>query len=128
MFKKLLQATIGKRIFLAAFVPIIGIALSGAYIVDSEYTRYSTMGKLHALAVIAPQISAIVHELQSERGISAAYISNGGQASWKERLNDQFEATDAVIAQISPALQAFPAADYNADVGGRTYSKSSRDR
>jgi len=129
MFKKLLQATIGKRIFLAAFVPIIGIALSGAYIVDSEYTRYSTMGKLHALAVIAPQISAIVHELQSERGISAAYISNGGQASWKERLNDQFEATDAVIAQISPALQAFPAADYNADVGeGLTASLAAIDR
>lgn len=117
MLKKLVQATIGKRIFMAAFVPIIGIALFGAYIVDTEYTRYSTMEKLHALAVIAPQISAIVHELQSERGISAAYISNEGHASWKDRLNDQFEASDAVIAQITPALQAFPASDYNADVG-----------
>jgi len=109
--------------FFAALVPIIGIALFGTYIIGVEYSRYSGMGKLQNLTEIALQISAVMHELQSERGISSAYITNGGRAPWNSRLNEQIAATDAVIARVAPALRVFQASGHSSDVEEQTVAQ-----
>jgi methyl-accepting chemotaxis protein len=114
MFSGLFNANIGKRIFIAAIVPIIGIALFAAYIVSAEFSRYSSLSQLHTLATVSPKISSVIHELQSERAISSSYISTGGTGSWATRLDQQFASSDAVLTEILPYLQAFPAANYGA--------------
>ncbi|MBO6541905.1 MAG: nitrate- and nitrite sensing domain-containing protein [Alphaproteobacteria bacterium] len=112
MLSRVLNATIGKRIFFAAIVPIIGIALFGAYISSVEYSRFASLSRLHALATVAPKISAVVHELQTERALSSSFISSGGAAMWNDRLVEQVKRTDALLADFVPEMQAFPAADY----------------
>ncbi|MEQ9517944.1 MAG: nitrate- and nitrite sensing domain-containing protein [Parvibaculum sp.] len=112
MLSRVLNATIGKRIFVAAIVPIIGIALFGAYISSAEYSRFASLGRLHALATVAPKISAIVHELQSERALSSSYISSGGATIWSGRLAAQVKQTDALLADFVPDMRSFPASGY----------------
>lgn len=119
MLSSVFNATIGKRIFVAALVPIVGIALFGAYIISVEYSRYSSLEKLYTLASVAPQISEVVHELQNERGLSSTYINSGGTGGWKTRLDDQIIKTDTVIASVVAELQAFPASDYGVEVEER---------
>jgi len=116
MFSGLLNANIGKRIFVAAVVPIIGIALFAAYIVSAEVSRYSSLSQLHTLATVSPKISAVVHELQSERALSSTYITTGGTGTWATRLDEQIASSDAVLTDILPYLQAFPAAKYGETV------------
>ncbi|MEQ9144549.1 MAG: nitrate- and nitrite sensing domain-containing protein [Parvibaculaceae bacterium] len=119
MLSTVLNATIGKRIFFAAIVPIVGIALFGAYIISVEYSRYASLSKLHSLAEVAPQISSVVHELQNERAVSSIYIARGGSGSWNGRLTSQIETTDSILADVVPSLQAFPAAKYGEQVEER---------
>jgi len=116
MFSGLLNSNIGKRIFVAAIVPIIGIAFYAAYIVSAEFSRYSSLSQLHTLATVSPKISSVIHELQSERGISSTYITTGGNGAWATRLDEQIASSDAVLTDILPYLQAFPAAKYGEKV------------
>lgn len=115
----LLNANIGKRIAIAAALPIMGIAIFGLYISGIEYSRYSSLDRLHRLASVAPSISSLVHELQDERGNSAGFISSGGSALWNSRITGQIEQTNAVMAEVLPQIQAFPAAEYGAEVEER---------
>jgi methyl-accepting chemotaxis protein len=119
MLSNILNATIGKRIFVAALVPIIGIALFGTYIISAEYSRYSSLSKLYTLASVAPRISAVIHELQNERGLSSTYIYGGGSSNWKARLDEQMATTDQVLASFASDLEAFPASDYGVAVEER---------
>jgi len=119
MFSGLFNLNIGKRIFVAAIVPIIGIALYAAYIVSAEFSRYSSLSQLHTLATVSPKISSVIHELQNERGLSSTYITTGGSRTWATRLDKQISSTDTVLAEILPYLQAFPAAKYGTQVEER---------
>ena len=119
MLGGIFNANIGKRIFIAAIVPIVGIALFAAYIVSAEVQRYSSLSQLHTLASVSPKISAVVNELQGERGVSATYLSSGGSGVWSRRLEEQFASTDAVLTEILPFLQEFPAASYGVQVEER---------
>jgi len=115
MFTQIFNASIGKRIFVAALVPIVGIALFGAYIISAEFSRYSSLAKLQTLASVAPQISAIAHELQNERGLSSTFIHTNGDDIWQDRLDVQIAKTDVVLSRVLADLQAFPASDYGVE-------------
>ncbi|WP_420348778.1 methyl-accepting chemotaxis protein [Pelagibius sp.] len=70
------------------------------------------MDRLDALASLAPEISAMVHELQKERGASAGFIGKRGQGAFAEKLTTQRQATDAQYEQFAKAINAFDSAAY----------------
>ena len=65
------------------------------------------------LTGIAPEISALVHELQKERGRSAGFIGSGGDAALGDKLDAQRRETDGKAQAADAALADFDASAYS---------------
>jgi methyl-accepting chemotaxis protein len=113
---KFSNVSISTRIFLAALAPMLALIALGGYFANAEYSRYASLARLEQLASAAPQMSAIVHELQRERGLSAGFISSRGDAQWTSNLQKQVSETQAALDTIVPVLEAFPAAEFGSSV------------
>ena len=77
---------------------MMSLALGGAIYFSSvdtysRYQIYRSMGRLHRLTELSVKASALVHELQKERGMSAGYLGSRG-VSFDEELKEQTEVTD----------------------------------
>ncbi|WP_299391302.1 methyl-accepting chemotaxis protein [Pelagibius sp.] len=100
------------RIGVALAVPLLGLLVLAAIAVGGQWRIAGEMDRLDALANLAPEISAMVHELQKERGASAGFIGKKGQGAFAERLTTQRQATDAQYEQFAAAIDAFDTAAY----------------
>ena len=109
---KISNFSISTRIFFSAIIPLAAVIVLGAYVALDEFSRYRSLDKLQRLAEIAPEISAVVHVLQRERGMSAGYVSNNGKGVWRENLADQQAATDMQLSTSLPILSNFPTESY----------------
>jgi len=98
---------ISTRLALALALPVIGFFTVAGITIHDRYTSYMQIGRLENLAVLAPTISALVHEMQKERGRSAVFIGSKGQ-KMANSLTTQRRATDAKHATLTRALQDFP--------------------
>src|SRR5689334_21739359 len=72
------------RVLFALFVPSLGLVLASSIIVAEKRATVSEMQKLTSLAGLATHVSALVHELQKERGASALFLGSKGQAMQHE--------------------------------------------
>ena len=99
---------IGSRIALALVLPIAGLLFFSGYSIYQKHLVSSEMEALQELADVAPAISAVVHELQKERGTSAVYIGSKGQ-KFTEQLPQQHGDTSNAISALETALTAFNA-------------------
>ncbi len=103
---------IRSRIILALVLPVIGLLFfAGGNIVEKRQI-VGDMEKLTTLAELAPTISALVHELQKERGTSAGFIGGKGQ-KFQTKLTDQRKESDIRFGQLQQALKKFPVEDYS---------------
>ncbi|MFN3199225.1 MAG: methyl-accepting chemotaxis protein [Bradymonadia bacterium] len=64
------------------------------------------------LAELAPTLSAVIHELQKERGNSAGFIGSKGAQAFKDRLSAQRTSTDAAVSTLMTALEQHHTEDY----------------
>ena len=104
---------IGVRIILALALPVLGLLLfSGMVLVDKKRIESETMD-LHMLVNLGPTVSALVHELQKERGRSAGFIGSKGKKFAKE-LPDQRKLTNIKREVAISALETFDTSDYPA--------------
>ena len=99
---------IGSRILLALTLPIAGLIFFAANVIWDKHVVSSQMEALQKLASVAPTISAVVHELQKERGTSAVYIGSNG-AKFSAELPVQHTDTDKTMTDLNAALQQFDA-------------------
>ena len=97
---------IGSRILLALTLPILGLIFFSATVTWEKRVVFSQMGALQELATLAPTISAVVHELQKERGTSAVYIGSKGQ-TFSAELSAQHQDTDLAMSTLNDTLAAF---------------------
>jgi methyl-accepting chemotaxis protein len=97
---------IGIRISIALFLPIAGMLFFSGYTVIGKYEASSEMGKVLELANFAPAVSALVHEMQKERGASAGFIASKG-AKFKDTLPNQRTDTDEKLEYLKQALKVF---------------------
>ncbi len=105
---------IRSRIGLALILPILGLlAFSGFVVVDAQRTS-SELGDVGALATLAPDVSALVHELQKERGQSAGFIGSHGGETFRQGLLAQRNDTNSARTQLEAALNDFPLDNYGA--------------
>lgn len=108
---------IGIRILLALALPVAGfLILSVLEIVDKQQ-QAQKIEHLEELARLAPTISALVHELQKERGASAGFIGSKG-TKFTDKLPAQRKLTDVKNAELSQELDIFDMAPY-----GSTFSE-----
>jgi len=96
MFKNL---SIRQKLILQTVIPTVTILFLVFMMVSSKYEEVATFEKSHTSAQLMSKISALVHETQKERGMSAAYL--GGQAeAFKAKLEQQRLLTDKRLQEI----------------------------
>ena len=111
MLSLLSRAPIRQKLVYLLAMPIIGLlAFSGLSTVES-YLAADRMAKVSTLAELAPDISAVVHELQKERGRSAGFIGSGGK-KFATELPEQRKTTDTQHRRLTSALAAIGARPY----------------
>ena len=104
---KLSHLPIGQRIGLALAIPIGGLLLLAVWIITGYYQTARDMDKLYRMAELAPAVSSLVHEMQLERGISAATISSAEGSAFAERLPERYAQTDRRRAELRVALEHY---------------------
>jgi len=99
-------------IALSLLLPIVGlIAFAGTLVWDKQQTATEMEG-LNDLALLAPVISGMIHELQVERGTAAIFIGSKGKEFAKE-LPDQFLVTNTKSEALIAALHGYDASVFN---------------
>lgn len=88
-------------IFLLAFVPMLYFAGTQTITAYNNKVEASNIGQV---AEFVPVLSAVVHELQKERGRSAGYLGAKGKA-FAESLAEQHKLTDGKIHIYKTALE-----------------------
>jgi len=109
---------IGLRIIMALVLPVAGLLAFSGFLVFDKYQTSADMGQVQELAVVAPVISAVVHEMQKERGMSAGFIASKG-AKFAQDLPGQRKLTDEKQAVLSQTLEAFDAASFGTALVGK---------
>ena len=90
---------IGFRIVLALVLPIAGLLAYAAMGVADKSSVYSEMSRLENITYFTPKASALIHELQRERGASSGFVESKGH---------KFSATlSAARARTDTAMTAY---------------------
>jgi len=103
---------IGQRIGLVVALPVLGLLFYSSTLTLERHNTAQSMERLSSLAKLAPITSALVHELQKERGMSAGFISSGGN-TFKNELPGQRDAASAARTALEGALSEFDVANYS---------------
>lgn len=103
MEKAIGRLRISQRIWLAISMPVI-LALAGtATIATDKLHDIQRADRTATIAELAIHVSATVHELQRERGLSSAFAASKGQRMRDERAQ-QLTATTARTGELMAAL------------------------
>ena len=95
--------SIGKRLLLLALVPTLALlGIGGMQVIEKLQLRASAQGTVDLVA-LTRSASALVHELQKERGLSVGAISSGSD-SMLQKLAAQQKQTDAASDAFSALL------------------------
>lgn len=116
---------IGLRIAVTLLLPVLCLVFFAGAMVLERRAVMAEMAALERLAAVASDISAVVHELQKERGASAGFIGAKGGA-FASPLDAQRRETDAAIGRLRDTLAAFDAKAYGADFVRRLEAQRSR--
>ena len=95
---------IGTRIIFVALVPFLGLTALCAWDVNQELERWRSANIVNQHLAYAPAFSALAHELQKERGLSAGFLGSGGDSKFAGLLETQRKATDAANAALRAHL------------------------
>jgi len=101
---------IGIRIALVAGLPLLGLAAFGTEIIVEKWLERSDASELKHLIGTAPTISALVHEMQKERGMSAGHIGSGGK-KFADALPTQRKASSARLADVTAVFDDLQSGD-----------------
>ncbi len=122
---KLSDFKISVRTYLALILPVIGMLLFSGYIIINQYNSLTSIHKLSDFVEIAPDISALVHEMQKERGLSAGYIGSDGGHTFANNLSTQRKLTDKAKANLEHVLSDFNVNSYGSALSSKVEAAQS---
>ena len=96
---------IGIRIAIALILPLLGMLGFSSYVVVEKSHISAETARLTTLASYATDISALVHELQKERGSSALFLGSKG-TQFKDELAAQRKLSDERMKRLDVAMKA----------------------
>jgi diguanylate cyclase (GGDEF)-like protein/PAS domain S-box-containing protein len=112
------NTSIGRRFALALALPIAGLLFFSLWMLSGYLRVASDTRDFRKIAEIAPAVSALVHELQQERGISAGFIGYGGDGgAFAERLPARHIETDEKQRQLFTSLGQLSIGDFDERLG-----------
>ncbi|MBT3536895.1 MAG: HAMP domain-containing protein [Rhodospirillaceae bacterium] len=110
--KILNNLNIGGKLTIAVLLPVIGLLAYSSFLVFERYQKMNEMGRVQVLADFAPTISALVHELQKERGESAGFIGSKGN-KFAKVLPGQRSETDSKRSAFEARYKSFAFTDFD---------------
>ncbi len=99
------------RVLLLSVATIVGMLAFAGFLLVEKRQISAGMESLNRLARLGPVVSALVHELQKERGASAGFIASKGQ-KFAKKLPEQRRLTDEKKTALASTFQAFDATAY----------------
>ncbi len=106
---------ISSRINLLLALPFLGALLFSTMLTYSTWQEQNKTHRLLELGSLAPKFSALVHELQKERGMSAGFIASKG-VKFRAELPEQRAQTDNRQTQMEAALKSFSVDAYGSQI------------
>lgn len=100
------RISIRNRLFLIVAAASIALLFSSLPRVLSAYADRSAAIETVKAVGLARSASALVHELQKERGNSAGYITSDGGTSFRQNLAEQRALTDTALSTFQRDLTA----------------------
>ena len=116
---------ISAKIALSFLFPILLVLALAGYVVVDKARVVSETAHLARISPLTAAISAVVHELQKERGASAVYIGSKGD-KFHDELKAQRQATDQAAARMEAVLSGLDLQIYGADLAVKI--KAAQDR
>ena len=114
VFERLLShLNLRPRLTMIALFPLLAFLWTASDLLTSKSEIVNEMESIQTLAVLAPDVSNLVHELQKERGNSAGYIGSKG-SKFGDSLAAQRIATDGKLATFSKVTTAFDSEAFGA--------------
>ncbi|WP_372873428.1 methyl-accepting chemotaxis protein [Shewanella sp.] len=97
------------KLVLVFLPPLLGYLIYGGILLNEKRHELVTLEKVNVLSELAVTASALVHELQKERGMSAGFIGSSGQ-NFKTQLPSQRNLTDTKLSDYRGFIQenSFP--------------------
>ncbi len=99
------------QITILALVPLTGLILLAGFTVYEEYNQRREIQFILPLSHIAEQAGNLIHELQKERGKSAAMISQGFKPANKKAVAEQRGLTDVELTKFFNMIDGFQTDD-----------------
>ncbi len=112
------QLSIGKKLTLAVLLPVLGLLAYSGLVVFDRYQKMEDMGRVRMLADFAPIVSALVHELQKERGQSAGFISSQGK-KFAQTLPGQRKDTNGKRTAFEASYEDFEFSVFDAQLAAQ---------
>jgi len=92
-------SSLRRKVLVLSIVPLIAICMFAAILIVNSYKQYKKAEALERSIYLSTNISAVIHELQKERGRTAGFLGSGGRES-KRELQEQRILTDKKIADL----------------------------
>ncbi|TCK05294.1 nitrate- and nitrite sensing domain-containing protein [Phorcysia thermohydrogeniphila] len=91
------------RITVLTVVPLIVVLIFAYFLISESFKQVKSAESLEKGIILSTKISAVVHELQKERGRSAGFLGSGGK-EFKEELREQRLLTDKAISELKAVV------------------------
>lgn len=101
------------RIAIAVGAPILALVFFAGLFVLEHRNDAERMRSIAELTEFGRTMSAVIHELQRERGNSAGFVGSQGGREFAARLDQQRARTDLVVSQYFGALQEHEPGKYS---------------
>ena len=100
-----MSLSFSQRCFALIGLPAFLLTFVGAWIMWDRWQAAENLADIGSLARTAPIVSALVHEMQKERGYSAGFIGSRG-AQFDQQLGGQRRSTDGALSTYKETLEA----------------------
>jgi methyl-accepting chemotaxis protein len=104
---------LGLRLAAALVLPLVTLLVLAAMQTSNRLQTANEMGRASELARLSVRFGDVVHQLQTERGMSAVFLGTGGQ-QFAAELPTQRSATDQRRAALSEAMGTITLSGYPA--------------
>ena len=112
MFK---NTKISNKLILTIMIPIFGLVYFTIASTFEKRNIVNNMNLLQALSELAVKSTALIHELQNERGMSAGFIGSQG-STFSHRLKQQRTKTDNAIKKFNDFVKHFNFTAYHKEI------------
>ncbi|RNC67472.1 MAG: HAMP domain-containing protein [Desulfuromonadales bacterium] len=90
---------------LILLLPAIGLVWFAATEIFTAYRQMTDMRRAAEVTNLAVKVSALIHEVQKERGMTAGFLASGG-ATFRDELEKQRHNTDARATELKGLVSA----------------------